>query len=143
MLKLKKKSFVKPANQAERHKNLNPSFVVTVLQLSEVILHPLSEEKQQEKSGKKSFVKLENQAVRPKIQIPSSVVTAHQSSEGIHPPLSEETQSVKNVKKHLSKRKLKKKSFVKPKNQAVRFKILIPSFVGTALPSLGVILLPL
>jgi hypothetical protein len=91
----------------------------------------------------KAFARPANQAVRPKIQIPSSEVTAHQSSEVILHPLSEETQSVKNVKKHLLKRKLKRKSFVKPANQAVRPKIQIPSSEVTALQSSEVILHPL
>jgi hypothetical protein len=146
---MKKTAFARPANQVVRSKNLNPSSVVTALRLSEVILHPLSEETRSVRNVKKlqtmrkSFASPANQAVRPKIQNPSSEVTAHQSSEGILPPLSEETQSVKNVKKHLWKRKLKRKSFVKPANQAVRPKIQIPSSEVTALQSSEVILHPL
>ena len=58
-------------------------------------------------------------------------------------PLSEETLLKKNEKKHLSKRKLKKKAFARPANQAVRPKIQIPSSEVTALQSSEVILHPL
>jgi hypothetical protein len=147
--KIKRKSFVKPANQAVRPKIQIPSSEVTALQSSEVILHPLSEETLYVKSGKKpqpkrsmkktAFARPANQVVRSKNLNPSSVVTALRLSEVILHPLSEETRSVRNVKKLQTMRK----SFVSPASLIVKTKNLNPSSEVIALPSSEEILPPL